>query len=268
MRDKPALVIIDPIIRMARMVDSNSYSEASGALEPFIAMARESGAHVMLVHHSGRGDRRGVDAPMGSTAFAGSVDSILVMCRSERMRTLSSVQRYGTDLDEVVLAMDDTGRITSSGTKHEHDEVEARQSIKAFLSTHPDAGQQAIKEGVEGRWSIVRSALSAMVTDQTVTRKGAGKKGDPHLYALPSDANETAQKPNSQSSGFLVPSICAELENQNSESDLSNCHSESYSGSRNSVTLGTSGNQKKEAGNQQFEAAIDDDAEYFDVVDA
>ena len=96
MRDKPALVIIDPIIRMARMVDSNSYSEASGALEPFIAMARESGAHVMLVHHSGRGDRRGVDAPMGSTAFAGSVDSILVMCRSERMRTLSSVQRYGT----------------------------------------------------------------------------------------------------------------------------------------------------------------------------
>ena len=50
---------------------------------------------------------------MGSTAFAGSVDTILVMRRTERTRSLSSVQRYGTDLDEVVLSMDDTGRIVA-----------------------------------------------------------------------------------------------------------------------------------------------------------
>jgi hypothetical protein len=46
---------------------------------------------------------------MGSTAFAGSVDTILVMKRSERMRTLSCIQRYGGDLEEVVLAMDEVG---------------------------------------------------------------------------------------------------------------------------------------------------------------
>ncbi len=87
---------------------------------------------------------------MGSTAFAGSVDTILVMRRTERMRSLSSVQRYGTDLDEVVLSMDDTGRITTSGTKREHDEAEPRQSIEAFFAAHPDSDQQAIKKGVEG----------------------------------------------------------------------------------------------------------------------
>jgi AAA domain len=52
MRDPPALVIIGPIIRLSRMVDSNDYAKVSLALEPFIALARESGAHVCLVHHS------------------------------------------------------------------------------------------------------------------------------------------------------------------------------------------------------------------------
>jgi hypothetical protein len=166
----------------------------------------------MLVHHTGRGDRQGVDAPMGSTAFAGSVNTILVMRRTERMRSLSSVQRYGTDLDEVVLSMDDTGRITTSGTKREHDEAEARQSIEAFLAAHPDSDQQAIKKGVEGHWSIVRPALSAMAKDNSVTRKGAGKKGDPHLYSLSREVSDIDKKPDSNNSGFLVPTIDAEPE--------------------------------------------------------
>ncbi len=60
------------------MTDSNSYSEVSTALEPFIALARESGAQVTLVHHTGRGDRQGVDALMGSTEFAVSEGVILI----------------------------------------------------------------------------------------------------------------------------------------------------------------------------------------------
>lgn len=258
MRDKPALVIIDSLIRMARMVDSNSYSEASRALEPFIALARESGAHVMLVHHTGRGDRQGVDAPMGSTAFAGSVDTILVMRRTDRMRTLSSVQRYGTDLDEVVLTMDDTGRISTGGTKREHDEGEACERIKAYLSENPGVDQWAIRENVEGRWIIAQSALLGMVKAGTVVRKGAGKKGNPYLYSLASE-----------NSSFLVPTIYRELENQNPESDLSDCNKDSYYSSRDSAMSDTSGNQKNEAGNQHFEAesevATDDDATMFDV---
>ena len=46
---------------------------------------------------------------MGSTSYAGSVDTILVMKRSERMRTLSRIQLHAVDLEEVVLAMDEVG---------------------------------------------------------------------------------------------------------------------------------------------------------------
>ncbi len=133
------------------MVDSNDYAKVSLALEPFIALARESGTHVCLIHHSGRGDRNGVDAPMDSTAFAGSVDTILVMKRSERMRTLSSIQRYGDDLEEVVLSMSKAGGINAAGTKREHDEAEAREAIKTFLAENPDSVCWACRPK-SGRW--------------------------------------------------------------------------------------------------------------------
>jgi hypothetical protein len=119
----------------------------------------------MLAHHAGRANAQGVDAPMRPTAFAASVDTILVMKRSARMRTLSSIQRYADDLEEVVLSMSKAGGINAAGTKREHDEAEAREAIKTFLAENLDSDQQAIREGVEGRRSIIRSALTTMVKD-------------------------------------------------------------------------------------------------------
>jgi hypothetical protein len=104
----------------------------------------------MLVHHTGRGDRQGVDAPMGSTAFAGSVDTILVMRRTERMRSLSSVQRYGTDLDEVALSMDDTGRITSAAPSASMMKRRQDRALKPFLQRILTATSKQLKKASKG----------------------------------------------------------------------------------------------------------------------
>jgi hypothetical protein len=285
MQEPPALVIIDPIIRLSRMVDSNSYSEVSKALEPFIALARDSGAHVMLVHHAGRANPGGVDAPMGSTAFAGSVDTILVMTRTDCMRTLSSVQRYGDDLDEIVLTMDDMRRINVSGTKQQFEEREARKAIVAFLEKHPDAKQKELREKIKLRWQTVWAALAAMIEDGTVTRQGEGGKQDPYKYYLTppegekeskpqaekesekageepqksseSEAENQAKKSAPESSCSVVPNIYREQGNNNRKSDPSDCNHGSYSCSRDSAFSGTDGNKKNEAGNKHFESASD-----------
>ena len=39
----PALVIIDPLLKFARMKDTNDYAQVTAALEPLLALARESG---------------------------------------------------------------------------------------------------------------------------------------------------------------------------------------------------------------------------------
>ena len=56
---KPALIIIDPLFRLTRVKDSNDYAQVTAALEPLLVLARETGAHVLCVHHAGKGDREG-----------------------------------------------------------------------------------------------------------------------------------------------------------------------------------------------------------------
>lgn len=53
----PALIIVDPLFYLARIRDGNDYAEVSSALAPFLSLARETGAHVLCVHHAGKMER-------------------------------------------------------------------------------------------------------------------------------------------------------------------------------------------------------------------
>ena len=188
---RPALVLVDTVQRLVRVREGNDYSAVSNAFDPILAIAREYGAHLMLLHHSGKGDREAVDAAIGSTAWAGSVDTILYMKRREDVRTLTTVQRYGEDLPETVISMDGAGRIEAGGTRHELDVAQAQHAIAVFLRVQPGATQQEIRDGVEGhRTAALREAITALVDGGEVRHEGHGKKGDPHRYFLVPENSE------------------------------------------------------------------------------
>jgi RecA-family ATPase len=108
---RPVLVIIDPLLKFARVSDANDYAQVNAALEPLLDLARKSGAHVVLVYHTGKGEKSdAVDSACGTTALGAAVDTILVLKRTERYRTLQTVQRYGMDLAETVLDFDSDRR--------------------------------------------------------------------------------------------------------------------------------------------------------------
>lgn len=208
LRDRPVLIIVDTLQRLARVPDLNDYARVTLALGVFIDLAHDSGAHVMLLHHQGRGGRGGVDSPMGSTAIAGSVDTILTMRRREDgTRTLSSVQRYGTDLEETVVSLDACNHATAGARVRDHEQQEAGRRILAYLRDTPGAEQAAIREDVGGRWSIARAALTGLFKSGQVTRTGAGRKGDAYRYSVAGNAGF------SDSAGSLEP---REPENHNS----------------------------------------------------
>jgi len=48
----PTLVIIDPLFKFVRVADEKAYAEVCQAIEPLLILARDTGAHVMLVHHA------------------------------------------------------------------------------------------------------------------------------------------------------------------------------------------------------------------------
>src|SRR6266542_1619661 len=71
-KTKPALVIVDPLLRFTRIEDANDYAVVSKAFEPLLGLARDTGSHVLALHHIGKGDHSGGDAILGSTAIFGA----------------------------------------------------------------------------------------------------------------------------------------------------------------------------------------------------
>jgi 5S rRNA maturation endonuclease (ribonuclease M5) len=203
----PGLIIVDPLFRFTRVTDGNDYVQVTAALEPLHNLARETGAHVLAVHHSGKGQREGGDAVLGSTALFASVDTLMLMKRNEKYRTVSTIQRYGTDLEEITLEYDSDTRTLSAGVaRAEADQAEAIKAIHKFLATQPEPVEEAtIHESVEGRKSVKVAALRQAV-NKTITRTGKGKKNDPYRYSV---------------SCSLVPDICGEQTKQESENELS-----------------------------------------------
>jgi AAA domain len=245
---KPALLIIDPLFRFTRVRDGNDYAQVTQALEPLLALARETGVHVLVVHHLGKGERTGGDAILGSTAILGAVDTSVILKRTERYRTITSEQRYGDDLEETTLRFDPQTRTTTLGeTKEAEEEVRIGEGILAYLEAKSEPAREAeIDSDVEGKTRIRRKALRDLLAAGKILRSGKGGKSDPFRYRL-SDAlanqagnnNQTDASPaNTEShSGMgvvvpLFPHIYREQENMNRQTDLSTQVYEPYSCSR------------------------------------
>ena len=182
---KPALITLDTLIKVAKVKDLNDYAQVMKALDPFLWIARESGGHLQFVHHAGKSDRDGGDALLGSTAIFGTVDTCMIQKRTEKFRTLQTVQRYGTDLEETVLEWDaERKAISLGGSKKDSEVSRFRVEILVFLQTQEEpVGRELIEESIEGRTGLKRQALKALVDTKAVTRYGKGGKGDPFKYS-------------------------------------------------------------------------------------
>jgi len=181
----PRLIIIDPLFRFISVRDGNDYASVTKALEPLVNLARDTGAHVMCVHHLGKGEKNGADAILGSTAIYAAVDTAILLKRSEKYRTIHSVQRYGTDLEESVIEFDAETRTSKiSGTKTEAEIDRIGKEICNYISAQKEpVFEKDIKENIEGTNAYRVKALRNLVDTGKVIREGKGGKGDPYNYS-------------------------------------------------------------------------------------
>jgi hypothetical protein len=183
---KPSLVILDTLFKIVRMKDENSYAAISEALEPLQELARESGAHVMCVHHAGKADREGADGILGSTAILGAFDTAIIMNRKDKARTIKTIQRYGTDLDESTLLWDKDTRRSMLG--QENWKVKADERKNTILEFMRSVGQPLsfadLKEGTGIDTKLLRDMLQKLVEKKQLSVRGIGTKGDPKIYSI------------------------------------------------------------------------------------
>lgn len=183
--ERPALIIIDTMQRFLKANSTDDYAEMTTLLDAVIGIAQQSGATVLLLHHSGKATRAGVDAVLGSTAITGSADTILLLANNERCRTIATVQRTGDDLDETVILLDAlTGCVTLGGTRQQADAAAVGSAMLAALQQADGPHTEAeIEKLVEGRTIVKRAALRQLVAREQVSRTGRGGKSDPFRYA-------------------------------------------------------------------------------------
>lgn len=183
-RQHPALIIVDPLFYLTHIRDGNDYAEVSRALAPFLALARETGAHVLCVHHAGKMEREGGDSIIGSTALFAAVDTAILLKRTDRYRTIHSIQRYGVDLPEMILSFDpQTRTVTLGAPREKEEERRLADAILEFLASREEPRPEAdIDQEVKGRNATRTRALRLLVSEGKVERTRNG--GNPYLYAI------------------------------------------------------------------------------------
>jgi len=191
-REQPAIIIIDTMQRFLRAKDTNDYAEMTLLFDDVIQIAQLSKAAQLLLTHNSKIQREGVDSILGSTAIAGSVDTAILLTRSERYRTISTVQRTGDDLGDTILRMDDDGHVHLAGSRYLADKEHLRQRFVEVLEK-ADAPLRRLEllELVEGRKTEKLAALKDLVSGdpgtlgtRILTVTGSGTKTDPYFYSV------------------------------------------------------------------------------------
>jgi hypothetical protein len=136
----------------------------------------------LVLHHSPKGDpRAAIDAALGSTAIAGSVDTLLVLRRNDRFRTIITEQREGSGFpEEVTLDFDEETRRVSLGvTRKDADEHQAASAIHDYLKgeTEP-VDEPTIKKEVDGHRTTAKvSGLRRLPCRRTSRPKRRRQEG-------------------------------------------------------------------------------------------
>jgi hypothetical protein len=181
----PVLVIIDPLFKMVRVPDANDYARVTAALEPLTELARQAGAHIALCHHRGKGEREDGDAVLGSTAIFGAVDTLVSMTKRSDRRVVNSTNRYGEDLEDLILILDkETYQVKCGGSLEQSNIEEKMSDIVALLGQEPELTEKDIRERIGGNTGLVPKALRLGLESMRIERSGEGKRGSPYVYRL------------------------------------------------------------------------------------
>jgi hypothetical protein len=229
------LLIVDTLPQFAGLKGDaeNSATGALTAMQPLQEVAATYNLAIIIVRHERKsGGQVGV-AGRGSTAFAGAVDLIVSIRRSEgaarpTIRELHALSRFDETPDVLVVELTESG-YRALGDKAAVAESEAREAI---LEAAPTSEARAVSLNFLlmvtdlGR-SSAQKAIEALLEAGELRRVGAGVKGSPYRYWRPTSPDEPPNDPTIQD-GQMRSAATHTLEEAERKTDAAGERSESY----------------------------------------
>lgn len=103
---KADLLVIDTLLLLAQFENINDYNNTYVTMAKYCNIARNTGCHIVCLHHQNKGEDRGVNSILGSSGLMAAVDNFIlfntIRGRSS-YRKISSFQRGGRPMVDLEL---------------------------------------------------------------------------------------------------------------------------------------------------------------------
>lgn len=179
------LVVLDTLAGFIGVEDENSNSEVLNAITPLLTLARSTGAAVLLVHHSGKGEGNGGRNIRGASSLFGCVDQAMMMSSygdvGGTQRQINTLGRY--EQTPKTLLLDYVNyEYVFLGAPMQIDLTAARETLVTILQRSKDPlniNELASLTGL--KLYHINKALT--ILPEGVVRKGKGVRGEPFLFS-------------------------------------------------------------------------------------
>jgi AAA domain len=184
-REAIVLVLLDTLSFFAALRDEDDNAEMIRAVKPLLALARDTEAAVLLVHHESKRGGEGGRSIRGASALLGLVDQALILEGRQggrpTERVLKAVGRYDETPAELVIDLEGNAwRRLGSPEEVSTEASEARVLSALAGGAWHETGAIATHVSVSDR--MVRKLLDG--PGDRVDRRGEGRKGSPYAYRL------------------------------------------------------------------------------------
>ncbi|PAU96700.1 AAA family ATPase [Paracoccus salipaludis] len=158
--NKPSLIVVDTLARAMGNGDENTAKDMGQFVRNIDLLREATGAHVMVIHHSGKDASRGA---RGSGSLRAAVDTEIeltradgiIMAEARKQRDMACDGVFAFTLKSVFLGMDDDGdRVTSAVV--EQTDIQ-RTDKRQRLSGRAQVALDTLKEVVADKGRIIKS---------------------------------------------------------------------------------------------------------------
>ncbi len=115
---QPSLVVLDTLFDIVQVESVNDYKETKMALAKMRTIARETGTHILGVHHTNKGGE-GNNSIMGSNGIHGALDCLIRFVQERERRYLFSNGKHGRHYNDQEIIFDYKTQTYAIGKKRE-----------------------------------------------------------------------------------------------------------------------------------------------------
>jgi hypothetical protein len=199
---KPDIIILDPLYKLMPSGE-NTAEDMKPILALFDKIVEESGAALVFVHHTTKGDQGKkdlVDIGAGSGVLSRDYDTAIILSNhnaGENYRIVDTVIRTYPPFERITIEWDHGIFVNSQlpaadkkpGRKTSDDTI--KNEIRQLLKRQPCISKNKIETEFSGVFpkEAIRRIISVMVEDSELLETKRKEKGGGYSYSLPDDVD-------------------------------------------------------------------------------